>query len=87
MKYVAMRPDKRTPLGIYEDMRSAQEAVALAEPDLLLQCEYQIHPVKDQSDLTRLKLKVIEVWTLEKFDGEYVGQAPVEVIHLPPEIS
>jgi hypothetical protein len=77
--YAALKPDK-TPLGIYPDMTSAQQAIAIDEPDVLKQALYQIHPISVPSDADALKLKINIHYRLEKFDGDYVGQAPVEVL-------
>jgi hypothetical protein len=77
--YVALKPDK-TPLGIYPDMGDAQGAIAIAEPCIIKQGLYQIHPIRTQGDADALKLKINISYRLEKFDGEYTGQSPVEVI-------
>lgn len=77
--FVALKPDK-TPLGIYPDMGAAQTAIAADEPCIVKQGLYQIHPISTQGDADALKLKVQIHYRLEKFDGDYAGQAPVEVI-------
>lgn len=80
--YVALKPDK-TPLGIYPDMGSAQDAIAIDEPDIIRQGLYQIHPIRTQGDADALKLKINIHYRLEKFDGDYTGQAgqaPVEIL-------
>ena len=84
--FAAVKPDKK-PLGLYATMKEAQDAIAADEPDIIKQGLYQIHPIPDDPDerqelLGILKLKVIETWKIEKFDGEYVGQEPVEVVEL-----
>jgi hypothetical protein len=76
--YVALKPDK-TPLGIYPDMGAAQAAIAIDEPCIIKQGLYQIHPISTPKDADALKLKIEIHYCLEKFDGDYVGQAPVEV--------
>lgn len=77
--FVALKPDK-TPLGLYEDMGAAQAGIAAAEPDVLKQSLYQIHPIRSPRDADALKLKIEIHYCLEKFDGDYVGQAPIEVL-------
>lgn len=78
--YVVLKPDK-TPLPApYLSMADAQIAIAEIEPDVLAQAAYQIHPIASPADAERLKIKVQIDWKLEKFDGEYVGQAPTEVL-------
>jgi hypothetical protein len=78
--FVVLKPDK-TPIETpFLDMASAQQAIAAVEPDVIEQGKYQIHPIRDPGDADRLKLKVIVDWKLEKFDGEFVGQPPVEVL-------
>lgn len=67
--FVALRPDK-SPLGLYPDMRAAQEAIAQAEPDVIAQGRYQIHPIKEPADAARLNVKLIYDLTLEKFDQD-----------------
>lgn len=86
MTFVAIKPDTK-PLGLYHTMADAQEAIAMDEPDILKQAQYQIHPVPDdpveRADMSSiLKLKITETWAISKFDGEYVGQDPVEVVEL-----
>jgi hypothetical protein len=77
--YVALKPDK-SPLGIYPDMSAAQTAIEVMEPDILKQGLYQIHPIRTPGDADALKLKLQIHYRLEKFDGDYTGQAPVEVL-------
>lgn len=77
--YVALKPDK-TPLGIYPDMGAAQAAIAVDEPCVIRQGLYQIHPIQTPKDADALKLKINIHYRLEKFEGDYAGQAPVEVI-------
>ena len=77
--YAVLNPDK-TPMGAYPDMKAAQEAIAEAEPDIVLQGLYQIHPLQHTKDAERLNLKVCVHWRLEKFEGEYAGQEPFEVL-------
>lgn len=77
--YVALKPDK-TPLGIYPDMGAAQKAIEAEEPCIIKQGLYQIHPIRTQGDADALKLKINIEFRLEKFNGDYTGQAPVEVI-------
>lgn len=79
-------PD-RSLMGPYESMLSAQQAIADREPDPIEQNKYQIHPITPENRREKeeeLGLRVVETWTLEKFDGEYVGQSPAEVIHINP---
>jgi hypothetical protein len=90
MYFAVLKPDKTPIPDIFSDMASAQYAVAAIEPDIIKQGSYQIHPVShdnEAKDLERIGLKSIEVWTLRKFDGEYVGQPPVEVKVILPEIA
>jgi hypothetical protein len=77
--YVAQKPDK-SPLGIYPDMGAAQAAIAVDEPCIIKQGLYQIHPISSQKDADALKLKINIHYCLEKFDGDYAGQQPVEVL-------
>lgn len=77
--FVALKPDK-TPLGAYPDMKAAQDAIAEVEPDVVAQGLYQIHPIRSERDAEALKLKIHIHYCLEKFDGDYVGQAPIEVL-------
>lgn len=77
--YVALKPDK-SPLGIYSDMGTAQLAIAADEPCIIKQGLYQIHPIQSPKDVDALKLKLNIHFCLEKFDGDFTGQAPVEVI-------
>jgi hypothetical protein len=77
--YVALKPDK-SPLGIYPDMREAQKAIAIDEPCIIKQGLYQIHPIQSPKDADALKLKIDIHYRLEKFEGDYTGQAPIEVI-------
>lgn len=79
MFYVALKPDK-TPLGLYADMRSAQDAIAVEEPDIVKQGLYQIHPIADSTDIDRLKLKVIWKIEIEKRNGDDQSQPPVETV-------
>jgi hypothetical protein len=79
MFFAALKPDK-TPLGAYPSMKAAQDAIAADEPDVLRQSQYQIHPIQSPADADALKLKVCVHWKLEKFDGEFAGQAPAEVL-------
>lgn len=78
--YVVLKPDK-TPLQTpFLTMADAQSEIDAVEPDVLERSKYQIHPISQLSDLRQLSVKPCEKITIEKFDGEYVGQAPVEVI-------
>jgi hypothetical protein len=77
--YVALKPDK-SPLGIYPDMGAAQAAIAVDERCIIKQGLYQIHPISSQKDADALKLKINIHYCLEKFDGDYAGQQPVEVL-------
>lgn len=80
MFFVVLKPDK-TPLeSPFMTMAAAQDAIAAAEPDIVLQSNYRIHPIHNLSDLKSLGVKHRETVVIEKFDGEYVGQAPVEVV-------
>ncbi len=80
MFYVVLKPDKTPMESPFLVMADAQTAIAEAEPDIVLQGKYSIHPIHNLSDLKALGVKHRETVTIEKFDGEYVGQAPVEVI-------
>jgi hypothetical protein len=78
--YVVLKPDK-TPLQTpFLTMKQAQDEIDAVEPVLLERSKYQIHPISQLSDLRQLSVKPCEKIRVEKFDGEYVGQAPVEVI-------
>jgi hypothetical protein len=78
--YVVLKPDK-TPLQTpFLSMADAQQEIDAVEQDVLERSKYQIHPISQLSDLRQLSVKPCEKITIEKFDGEYVGQAPVEVI-------
>jgi hypothetical protein len=84
--FAAVKPDK-SPLGLFITMKDAQDAIAADEPDIIKQGQYQIHPIPEDPDeaqdlLGVLKLKIVETWKVEKFDGEYVGQEPVEIVEL-----
>lgn len=68
MFFVALKPDK-TPLGIYPDQPSAQQAIAAAEPDVIEQGRYQIHPITSPKDADALKIKVNIHYRLEKFEN------------------
>jgi hypothetical protein len=67
--FVALKPDK-SPLGLYPDMTAAQTAIAADEACVLRQGLYQIHPIKEPEDATRLNIKLIYDLKLEKFEGE-----------------
>lgn len=78
--YVVLKPDK-TPLQTpFLTMADAQNEIDAVEPDVLERSKYQIHPISQLSDLRQLSVKPCEKITVEKFDGEYVGQPPVEVL-------
>jgi hypothetical protein len=78
--FVVMKPDKTPVDSPFLDMKSAQDEIERIEPDLLMRSKYQIHPISQLSDLRQIGVRPCEKITLEKFDGEYIGQAPVEVI-------
>lgn len=78
--FVVLKPDKKPLETPFLTMADAQQGIAALEPDVLEQSKYQIHPIHQWSDLRQLSVKPMEKVKLEKFDGEYVGQAPVEVI-------
>lgn len=80
MFFVVLKPDKTPMESPFMTMEAAQQAVAAAEPNIVLQSNYRIHPIHNLSDLKSLGVKHRETVTIEKFDGEYVGQAPVEVV-------
>jgi hypothetical protein len=80
--YVVLKPDKTPVDSPFLDMKSAQDEIDKIEPDPVVRSKYQIHPISQLSDLRQIGVKPCEKITLEKFDGEYVGQAPVEVIEL-----
>lgn len=80
MFYVVLKPDKTPMESPFMTMADAQAAVAQAEPDIVLQSNFRIHPIHNLSDLKALSVTQRETVVIEKFDGEYVGQAPVEVI-------
>lgn len=80
MFFVVLKPDKTPMESPFMTMADAQAAVAQAEPDIVLQSNYRIHPIHQISELKTLGVKHRETVTIEKFDGEYVGQPPVEVI-------
>lgn len=78
--YVVLKPDKKPLETPFLTQADAQQAIAEVEPDIVKQSQYQIHPISQLSDLRQLSVQPREKIKLEKFDGEYVGQAPVEVI-------
>lgn len=80
MFYVVLRPDKTPMQSPFLDTTTAQTAIAAEEPDVLKQAKYQIHPIHKLDDLKTLHVKHRETVRIEKFDGDYVGQAPVEVV-------
>ncbi len=80
MFFVVLKPDKTPMEAPFMSMADAQAAIAVAEPDIVLQSKYQIHPIHQLSDLKSLAVKHRETVVIEKFDGEYVGQPPVEVV-------
>lgn len=80
--YVVLKPDKTPVETPFLTQPDAQAAIEALEPDILVQGKYQIHPISQLSDLRLLSVKPCEKIKLEKFDGEYVGQEPVEVIEL-----
>lgn len=82
--FVALKPDK-TPLGLYPDMKAAQDGIAADEPDVVKQSAYQIHPIADPKDLDRLKLKLLVHFKLEKFEGEGTCGKLLEVIEYDGE--
>lgn len=83
MFFVVLNPDKTPDKRFFFSMADAQQAIADLEPDILLQAHYQVHPIFSLDDLDRLKIKPqIEQVYVEKFDGEYVGQEPAEIIDL-----
>jgi hypothetical protein len=89
MYFAVLKPDKTPIPDIFPDMSAAQRAIEELESCPIAQGKYQIHPISrenESADLERINIKAIEIWTLEKFDGEYVGQAPVEVKVILPEI-
>jgi hypothetical protein len=65
--FVALRQDK-TPLGIYPDMKAAQDAIAAEEPDVIIQGRYRIHPIEGPKDADVLKIKLNIHYRLDKFD-------------------
>jgi RecG-like helicase len=78
--YVVMKPD-RTPVETpFLTQTEAQQEIEAIEPDVLKRNHYVIYPISQLSDLRDISVKPCETITLEKFDGEFVGQAPVEVI-------
>ncbi len=80
MFYVVLKPDKTPMESPFVTMEDAQKGVAAVEPDIVLQSNYRIHPIHNLSDLKALGVKHRETVIIEKFDGEYVGQEPVEVV-------
>jgi hypothetical protein len=78
--YVVLKPDKKPVESPFLTMKDAQDEIERIEPDIVLRSQYQIHPISQLSDLRQISVKPCEKIKLEKFDGEYVGQAPVEVI-------
>lgn len=78
--YVVMKPDKKPVERPFLSQTDAQAEIERIEPDLLERNKYVIYPISQLSDLRDISVRPVEVVTLEKFDGEYVGQAPVEVI-------
>lgn len=80
MLFVVLKPDKTPMERPFVDMGEAQDAIKAVEPDIVEQGKYQIHPINDPKDADRLRLKINVAWKLEKFEGEYVGQEPLEVL-------
>lgn len=78
--YCVLKPDKKPLETPFLTMQAAQEAVAAIEPDIIEQGKYRICPISKLSDLRDLNVRPCETVVIEKFDGEYVGQAPVEVV-------
>jgi hypothetical protein len=78
--YVVMKPDKTPVETPFLSMGEAQQEIEAIEPDVLRRNHYVIYPISKLSDLRDINVKPCESIVLEKFDGEYVGQAPVEVI-------
>jgi hypothetical protein len=78
--YVVIKPDKTPVESPFLDMKSAQDEIERIEPDITLRSQYQIHPISQLSDLRQLSVRPCEKITIEKFNGEYVGQVAVEVI-------
>jgi hypothetical protein len=83
--YVVLKPDKKPIETPFLTMADAQAAIEAAEPDIVKQSLYRIAPISQLSDLRDISVKPCEKIKLEKFDGEYVGQAPVEVIEINHE--
>src|SRR5687768_7964254 len=82
MYFAVLKPDKTPVPDIFPDMASAQKAIEEMEPCPIAQGSYQIHPISEENesrDLERIGLRTIEVAMVEMFDGEYVGQEPVEI--------
>lgn len=80
MFFVVLKPDKTPMESPFMTMADAQAEIARVEPDIVLQSNYRIHPIHNLSDLKALNVKHRETVVIEKFDGEFVGQAPVEVV-------
>jgi hypothetical protein len=78
--YVVLKPDKTPLQSPFLTMADAQQEIDAIEPDILERSKYQIHPISQLSDLRQLSVKPCEKITIEKFDGDYVGQPPVEVL-------
>lgn len=78
--YVVLKPDKTPVDAPFLDMKSAQDEIDQLEPDAVKRSAYQIHPISQLSDLRQIGVRPCEKIRIEKFDGDYVGQAPVEVI-------
>lgn len=78
--YVVMKPDKTPVETPFLSQSAAQDAIGALEPDVMKQSNYVIYPISKLSDLRDINVKPCETATIEKYDGEYVGQAPVEVI-------
>lgn len=78
--YVVLRPNKTPVETPFLNMVAAQEEIKKLEPDEILQSRWQIHPIHNLNELKSLGVKHRETVSIAKFDGEYVGQEPVEVV-------
>jgi hypothetical protein len=78
--YVVVKPDQTLIKEGFASMTSAQEAIEAIEQDVIARNQYAIHPINDTDDARQFGAKVNGKIVLERFNGEYVGQAPVEVI-------
>ncbi len=69
MIYAIRKPDGTIHPVPADSMASAQNLIAILEPDVVEQGKWQIHPIAGPDDAERLKINLIWKLRLEKFDG------------------